>query len=657
MKRSLLAVACLCLACPGPDRTPPTVTVTYPADNATLRGTVTVSCRATDNDRVTAVELLVDGARLATDSSPTGSTFSFELNTAALDPDSAHRLAGVGFDPAGNSDTSAPVRFYVSPGTVHRGTVGYDQTWTPDSNPHVVQGELFIAARVVVQPGVEVQMSAGSRITVLGRAGSALVCPGTAAQPVRFASRSLVPAPGDWLGIEIEAGADSCRFEHCRIEHGGGNGRGMVWTSGARLAVSACSLGYSAGHGVVVRDSSFARFDDNRVYSCLGLPVLVAPAAVGSVGGGNACSGNARDGVGVSGGQLPVSITWPDPGMPYYIVSTVTVGGWPTAMLAPAGGCSLCFADSAALRVGLDQPGGLVADGTSGPVVFAGFDSSTGWQGIEFWDQTDARSQLRDCVIDRGGGNGLAALICRQPVSVHGTAIRRSASSGVSCSGPGFVQFAANTVTGCARYPLTLVPGAVNSLGAGNNLAGNGSDSLAVTGGSITLGSQWRNHGIPYLVTGRVSVGSDNYPVLVIDPGTTIAFAGGAGLEIGRQKPGTLAANGLAGDSITCTGTAALPGAWQGIELYSGASSATSLTYCRLLHGGGAGLGILYVERCLPLVEHNEIAWSSNYCVCLIETLLDPDQVRERNWLHDWNEDYDDIFEEGLMVRPGPGAR
>jgi len=510
-----------------------------------------------------------------------------------------------------------------------------------------VQDELFVAARLVLEPGVEVQMSAGSRLTVLGRAGSALIAAGTAAAPIRFRSRSLAPEPGDWLGLEVEAAADSAILEHCRIEHGGANGSGMVYSAGSHLAVSACSLGFSSSYGVAVRDSSFLRFENNRIYDCLDLPVLVPPGAVTSAGPGNSFAGNARDGIGVAGGTLTATTQWPNPGMPYYVAATVSVGGNQTPMFSVAPGCSVCFAESAALRVALDKPGGLVVDGSAGTITLTGFDSLSNWQGIEFWELTDSRSQLRNCTIEHGGANGLAALICCRPVTVYGTTIRSSASSGVSCPGPGFAQFQFSTVSGCAGYPMVLTPEAVRTIGPGNALTGNGKDSIAVSAGSISTNSQWRNHGIPYWITGTVSVGSPGVPALVIDPGATLVFAAGAGLSVGKDQPGTLAANGVA-DSITFTAAQPVAGSWPGIELHAGSAGGTSIEYCRLLYGGGSGRGILYVERCLPVVEHCEIGFSSNYCVYLFETLLDPDVVRERNWLHDWDPDYDDIFEEGL---------
>jgi hypothetical protein len=47
----------------------------------------------------------------------------------------------------------------------------------------------------------------------------------------------------------------------------------------------------------------------------------------------------------------------------------------------------------------------------------------------------------------------------------------------------------------------------------------------------------------------------------------------------------------------------------------------------------------------MPTITGNEIAWSSNYCIFLNNTELDPAALRLYNWLHDWGEGYEDIYE------------
>ena len=62
---------------------------------------------------------------------------------------------------------------------------------------------------------------------------------------------------------------------------------------------------------------------------------------------------------------------------------------------------------------------------------------------------------------------------------------------------------------------------------------------------------------------------------------------------------------------------------------------------------GGADRGNLLIAGSEPTVTGCEIGWSSNYCVWLLESELGPDSLRERNWLHDWAPEFEDIFEDG----------
>ena len=54
----------------NPDITPPTASITSPANGATVSGTITISATASDNEGVTQVQFFVDGVLLSTDTTP-----------------------------------------------------------------------------------------------------------------------------------------------------------------------------------------------------------------------------------------------------------------------------------------------------------------------------------------------------------------------------------------------------------------------------------------------------------------------------------------------------------------------------------------------------------------------------------------------------------
>ena len=92
------------------DTTPPTTSITAPANNATVSGTITVTATASDNVGVTQVQLYVDGALASTDAA---SPYTFSLNTNSL-ANGTHTLMTKAYDAAGNVGSSANVSVTVS---------------------------------------------------------------------------------------------------------------------------------------------------------------------------------------------------------------------------------------------------------------------------------------------------------------------------------------------------------------------------------------------------------------------------------------------------------------------------------------------------------------------------------------------------------------
>ncbi|HEX2656946.1 MAG TPA: Ig-like domain-containing protein [Polyangia bacterium] len=91
------------------DTVPPTVAVVAPAAGAVLTSATTVRAKASDNQSIAQVSLLIDGQALGTD---TTSPYSFTLRTDTLWP-GHHRLSASALDLAGNRADSAPVDVIV----------------------------------------------------------------------------------------------------------------------------------------------------------------------------------------------------------------------------------------------------------------------------------------------------------------------------------------------------------------------------------------------------------------------------------------------------------------------------------------------------------------------------------------------------------------
>ncbi|MGH8528016.1 MAG: Ig-like domain-containing protein, partial [Gammaproteobacteria bacterium] len=99
-----------------PDATSPTVSITAPADGATVSGTtVTVSANASDNVGVGGVQFKLDGANLGAEDITAPYSIVWNSTTATI---GSHTLTAVARDAAGNIGTSAGVKVTVKSGPI-----------------------------------------------------------------------------------------------------------------------------------------------------------------------------------------------------------------------------------------------------------------------------------------------------------------------------------------------------------------------------------------------------------------------------------------------------------------------------------------------------------------------------------------------------------
>jgi Bacterial Ig domain len=94
----------------GGDATPPTVSITSPANGATVVGTVAINATASDNIGVSKVEFFVDGALKSTD---TTSPYSYSWDSSSV-ANGSHSLTAKAWDAALNNTTSTAVSVTVN---------------------------------------------------------------------------------------------------------------------------------------------------------------------------------------------------------------------------------------------------------------------------------------------------------------------------------------------------------------------------------------------------------------------------------------------------------------------------------------------------------------------------------------------------------------
>jgi len=125
----------------GTSGTPPTVSITAPAANTTVSGTVTVSATATDSVGIASVQFLLDGANLG--SPVTSQPYSVAWSTTGAS-NGAHSLAAQAVDTANNFGTSVAV-----PVTVSNSTTSADQNFQQRcASPGVLNCQGFDSASI-----------------------------------------------------------------------------------------------------------------------------------------------------------------------------------------------------------------------------------------------------------------------------------------------------------------------------------------------------------------------------------------------------------------------------------------------------------------------------------------------------------------------------
>ncbi|MBI5004415.1 Ig-like domain-containing protein [Candidatus Kaiserbacteria bacterium] len=97
-----------------PDTAAPTVSITAPANGATVSGTTAVSATASDNVGVAGVQFKLDGENLGAED--TTSPYSVSWDTTSATNGSSHTLTATARDAAGNTTTSTSISVTVSNG-------------------------------------------------------------------------------------------------------------------------------------------------------------------------------------------------------------------------------------------------------------------------------------------------------------------------------------------------------------------------------------------------------------------------------------------------------------------------------------------------------------------------------------------------------------
>ncbi|MDP1678269.1 MAG: right-handed parallel beta-helix repeat-containing protein [Bacteroidota bacterium] len=133
------------------------------------------------------------------------------------------------------------------------GAITSNTTWSGN----ITADSVFIPVGITltIQPGTTVKFNTGKMLVVAGK----IIADGKSDSLIFFTSNSVIPAPGDWNGIELQATAlVTSVINFCVVEYGGGgsNTGNIFYKTGApAISITNSVIQYSSSHGINLRAS------------------------------------------------------------------------------------------------------------------------------------------------------------------------------------------------------------------------------------------------------------------------------------------------------------------------------------------------------------------------------------------------------------------
>jgi parallel beta-helix repeat protein len=452
------------------------------------------------------------------------------------------------------------------------------------------------------------------------------------------------PTPGNWECIYFDRYTlATTKLESCVIRYGSYTYSGELYVNACTPTFSYCTINYSKEHGIYGVSSAYpvvsnCRFENNQDF-----PVSLEAEGIRKVTG-SSFSNNKRSAIEAKTDTVFTSGTWTNQGAPYVIngnVSVYTTGSG--AILTLNSGVVVKFYDQySQLNIaGSDstKKGGLLATGvyftslrddiiggdTNGDTTASSPDVGD-WDTILFDKYTLSTTKLDRCVIRYGGNYHHGEILSYgcSPTFSYCT-IDYAVVHGIFGSDKGYP-----TVSNCVfrnnqDFPVSLEAEGIRKI-TGCSFSNNGCQGIEALNDIVVTSGTWANQGIPYVITGTVSVyTSGSGAILTLNPGVVVKFSdiysklyiagSSTTLKGGLLATGvyftSLKDDSIGGDTYgDGTTTSPAPGDWDTLNFGQYTLSTTKLDRCVVRYGSYSYSGELYVNSCAPTFSYCTIDYS-----------------------------------------------
>lgn len=314
------------------------------------------------------------------------------------------------------------------------------------------------------------------------------------------------PAPGSWLGIELEPGGlarltiATVGFARNGFVVDGGqlylrnvvvrdSAQDAIYAGGpAHVDLAGCTIDRCGNHGLHFPDpDTSGKVHTTRFANCAGWPVRVAATVAEALRGGNSYVGNGTQRVGVLCGEHP-DIRDDDAWLPQGVLFDLSADPTASHLRVGTGGRLSLRPGVRVVGGGLSAAGVLVAEGEPGnPVRFGSAHDSPApgdWSGIEYVLSSAGRLVHTSIAYARTG------VVVTSPgyVRIEDTEIRRCADDGIRLGGQAVPLIARCSIHDNGRWGVGIFGDAQPLLGSAvnpsadpghNSIVGNGEYDLA----------------------------------------------------------------------------------------------------------------------------------------------------------------------------------
>lgn len=505
----------------------------------------------------------------------------------------------------------------------HCGELAGDATWVA-TRRHVVTCDVTVSSgTLTVEAGATVNFDENTSLAV-GTANT------EATLVVAGESNGVVFAPsGDvaWGGLQIGDTARGVSISGLSMKQS----RDGVSISGAEVALNGLAIdgtedacGLKLNYGARLAAGSAGLTVTNAGSWSVCAEVATADSIPAAASG---YTGNALDGVYLTGSTLEASVTWENLSVPYVIAETVDVAGTAgsPAVLTLTEGVTVLMERDRSLRFSRtgDASQFVVLGTETEPVLIDayGADNPGFWRGIEVSKGAE-EVLLAHVTVSGAGGDGASLRVEDTSLTVDHVTIPLSGESGIGLDGSARFTVESHdlTITTSGGVPILLPAAAVPSIPlVGLALTGNTVDAVKVDGeAAVTESGTWADVGVPYWVADDIEIdGTAASPsVITVAAGVHLLFDNDTGLYVGKSGAAGLVVEGTEAAPVSfLPWSANTPGAWAGIGVYDNVvDTSMNLTNAEIGYAGGNTLkGNLHVVDASPsltnVVIHDGLEW------------------------------------------------